>query len=571
MKGLTIILSILSVLAYPIFGQNTITPKVSTNYIKAGKPFYIQYEIAANDEPTLVTDPTCDGFKMTFSGQSHSISTTFINGNFSKSVKYILNYQCQPTKSGTFDVKPMVVKVGGKKIECQPFSITVGEGSAEDIANMTSKKIIAKVSVSKNTVYQGEYFSVYTRAMVGPQVNKVAQFQQYGMTFPKEIILESQSEYTETKMTNYNGVNYHDQGLEQFILRGGMTGTATLPSFEFDITYINRYNQFESEKVSSSQHTIDIKPLPKGAPDSFDNLVCKDLSLDVSYSKTSLKAGEAIDLVVTLSGTGNLNLADAPKIKFPTDFNVYDPEAKEKLKLTSSGYTGDKSFHYIIIPEYHGSYKIPELKYSYFDLNSETYITLTQPAQTIEVEKSATSKPATLGGNNIAKEEVEIINNEIRHISYDTQLKKSNTTFFGTGIFWTGFLSPFLLALGGFLFLRTRTQEEQRDQKKHAGKNVLKVLKEADKKLQENDNIGFYQELYKGLMAYLSTKLDTPLSSLNKESIVAKIDRKDLSDEILKVIEDCEMANYAPITTAGAKDTMNKAHSLIEKIEKYVA
>jgi hypothetical protein len=334
------------------------------------------------------------------------------------------------------------------------------------------------------------------------------------------------------------------------------------------------FSQGNLENLTSNSPTITVNSLPSGAPESFDNQVGKSYELEVDYSTTQLKAGEPIDVKVKVSGKGNLKQLNAPELTFPLDFDTYEPEIDGNTKLSiSSGFTGSKEFNYLVIPRHHGTYEIPAFEFSYYDLNSGSYQTLSHPAQTIQVEKSANSTPATNAGsgNTVAKEDVEVINKEIRHIAYNTDLTYSETTFFRSGLFWTGITLPFVFMLGGLIFAAVRPKEKVVDKKKTASKTVLKVLKVAEQKLSEQDNLSFYEELYKGLMRYLSNKLECPYSELTKETLAAKLANKKLSDAALSIIEECEMARYTPLTQAGAQDTMSKTKNLIQEIEKHVS
>lgn len=50
-----------------------------------------------------------------------------------------------------------------------------------------------------------------------------------------------------------------------------------------------------------------------------------------------------------ISGTGNLKLISNPEIKFPDDFEVYDPKVDNQVRLTKEGLTGNKVIEYLAI------------------------------------------------------------------------------------------------------------------------------------------------------------------------------------------------------------------------------
>ena len=48
----------------------------------------------------------------------------------------------------------------------------------------------------------------------------------------------------------------------------------------------------------------------------------------------------------------------------------------------------EKKLHQLVIPRFHGSYDIPSVSFTYFDLNKKKYKTLYHPSTTIQVAKS---------------------------------------------------------------------------------------------------------------------------------------------------------------------------------------
>lgn len=90
---------------------------------------------------------------------------------------------------------------------------------------------------------------------------------------------------------------------------------------------------------------------------------------------------------IVISGTGNLRLISTPEIKFPNDFEVYDPKVDLQTRLTHDGVTGNKVVEYLAIPRHAGKFKIPAVTFSYFDTKAKTYKTLKTEEYEINVLK----------------------------------------------------------------------------------------------------------------------------------------------------------------------------------------
>lgn len=92
-----------------------------------------------------------------------------------------------------------------------------------------------------------------------------------------------------------------------------------------------------------------------------------------------------------------------------------------KFRLTNSGLSGSKVIEYLAIPRNAGTYKIPAVKFSYFDINSRSYKTLTTEEYELHVEKGAGNAAQTIA-NFTSKEELKVLNEDIRFI------KQNNVT-----------------------------------------------------------------------------------------------------------------------------------------------
>jgi hypothetical protein len=81
--------------------------------------------------------------------------------------------------------------------------------------------------------------------------------------------------------------------------------------------------------------------LPPKKPVEFSGGV-GTFSISSSISNTKIKTNDAVTVKVVISGIGNHKLISSPTIKFPDDFEVYDPKVDNKVKLTKDGLSGSK-------------------------------------------------------------------------------------------------------------------------------------------------------------------------------------------------------------------------------------
>ena len=89
--------------------------------------------------------------------------------------------------------------------------------------------------------------------------------------------------------------------------------------------------------VTAGKRTIDVKPLPiNGRPDDFSGAV-GGFEFNMTSNKNTLKATEAFDLKLEVSGKGNLKLFKLPKPNLPNVLEIYEPEHSEKVSTNLSG------------------------------------------------------------------------------------------------------------------------------------------------------------------------------------------------------------------------------------------
>ena len=129
-----------------------------------------------------------------------------------------------------------------------------------------------------------------------------------------------------------------------------------------------------------------------------------------------------------------MKLIGNPDVKFPESFEVYEPKVDNQMRLTSTGLTGNKVVEYLAIPRHAGDYTIPPVSFSYFDLKSKSYKTLTTQAYPVQVEKGAGNADNVVA-NFTNKEDLKILGEDIRFIKLNNvELLPRNEFFFDSWV-----------------------------------------------------------------------------------------------------------------------------------------
>lgn len=564
-----------------ILGQNfSIKSFVNDNQIQSSE--YIKYTIETNKKVNVNAPELSDFSIVQGPYSSSSSSVSIVNGKIDRSETYTITYLLAPNKSGELVIPPSSADFDGKVYETQPIQISVGKSTTNNKANRSSttnsknSNLFAKINLSKSTALMGENilvtYKIYTR---------YSRMQIIDYDFPMtngfwtEEIKAGANGWPQ-KQEVINGMPYNVITLKKEIISPQKTGSLIIPPIEIK-ALLNQdfFNRGYEKTFKSNSVKINVKPFPKGAPSSFSDQVGKQYKLKVNYSTNILKVDDPLDVTIEVSGNGNLKQLKLPSVKYPSDFEIFPEENKEKIKVSSNGISGKKIKQQLLIPRHHGEFEIPEIQFTYFDLNTKSYKTLKHPAFTLNVEKSdgTTAALSNIRMNN--QEDVVLLNENIRHIHSNSQFSRYNELLFGTSKFYILLSSPLL----GFLLLllllnyRSKNEDPSLQAKKKAKKDLEKNIENAQELLSSNKTDEFYQKIYGAWIEYLSIKFDLTIASLNKQTIENTLEKFAIPNDIIsiltKILEECELAQYAPIPTENAQKTLLESKTVINDIEEY--
>jgi hypothetical protein len=325
--------------------------------------------------------------------------------------------------------------------------------------------------------------------------------------------------------------------------------------------------------AKSNSVKINVQPLPQNnVPDSYNGAV-GSFSMDSQIDKKQTKTNEPVTLKITISGTGNISLLDMPEIKLPAGFEKYEPKVDQQINRNGK-ITGKKTADYLIVPRDAGKKEIPPVKFSYFDLNKKSYVTLSSPAYDIDVKQGT-----SVGSDEYAgKEDVKLLGEDIRYIKTDKEtLHRQGNIVFNQFGFWAAIGFPFFIALGLVVWRRREDKLAGNVQlmKYQRAQKVAKLrLKQAKTLMDANDHDAFYSEISLALFGYLEDKLHIPKSELSVEKASSELKKHGLSEEIInefeRIANKCEFIRFAPkeSETAAMNEIYNELSHIIIELEK---
>ena len=547
--------------------------------------------------------PSIKGFDVLMGpSRSQQSSIQIINGKRTSNSSTAFTYILLAGNPGTYTIPAASVEVNGEKVFSNAISIKVlpqdqtsgnsgnnGGGSASSSrsqaagSRISSNDLFITATASKTTVHEQEAilltYKVYTVVNLRQLYGKMPDLKGF---HTQEVELPQQKTFT---LEHYKGRNYNTTVWSQYVLFPQQTGKLEIPSITFDgvvaqqtvsddpfDAFFNGGGYVEvKKKITTPKVVINVQPLP-AKPAGFSGAV-GEFKLASSINATDVKTNDAVTIKLTLSGTGNMKLIGTPEVKFPQDFEIYDPKVTDDYKLTNSGLTGTKTFEYLAIPRHAGNFTIPAVEFTYFDLKSNSYKTLKTEAYNLKVAKGQGNADQVIS-DFTNKESVKMLGKDIRFIKLgDSSLRPKGDFFFGTVGYYLCYLIPLLLFVVFAVIYRQKALENANVAKvktKKANKVATRRMKLAGKLLAEKKKNEFYDEVLKALWGYISDKLSIPVSQLSKDNIEAELTNYGVQEaliaEFIGVLNECEYARYAP---GNENEAMDKVYSAsVEVISK---
>lgn len=574
--------------------------------VSVGEPFRVEFSLNAKPDSDSFVPPSFDGFDV-IAGPSISQghSTQIINGQMSQSVSYSIIYVLLPNQAGTFRIGKGQIQVKGHSYSTSETAVEVrqgqtGDGGSEQGAERHSAAserradnqigkddLLLRLVLSRSTVYKGEpvraCLKLYTRvALAGSEGAKMPTFN----GFWSQELETDQGPHRETiKDRVYDAYN-----IAEYLLYPQESGTLTIDPAQMTVVaqvvvQSNRgfdpffggqdvYNvrrELKTPKVS-----ITVKELPSGAPASFNGAVGK-YTMNSELSSSQITANSAANIVVRISGSGNIGFLSSPKLEVPTSFELYDVKTTDQIKHTISGSTGQKIFEYPFIARAEGEYTLGPIAFSFFDPGTHSYVELTSDQFQVSVSPDGSASVPTAGlQTGVRKEDVTMLDSDMRVMLGVTHLHSVAAPFIFSAAYHTLVSLILVLAVSLYFILRRRIRMNRNTalvKGRKANKVAVQRLRSAARYMEDGNSRAFYEEMLKAVWGYLGDRFNIPTATLTKESIREELVRRGAEVEAQKVIDMismCEEAQYSPRSAVNMKDVYAQGIDVVSKIESAV-
>ncbi|HLT28595.1 MAG TPA: BatD family protein [Myxococcaceae bacterium] len=313
--------------------------------------------------------------------------------------------------------------------------------------------------------------------------------------------------------------------------------------------------------------TIQVEPLPPGAPDGMAPLHVGAWELSVESNRTTVELNQPIEVEVKLSGRGNVRNQMPPRLAPKTDdFRVFDPTITDEVRTPQGVVQGERVAKYVLVPKRTGTLTIPELTYPHFNPDTGRYETARSAPFRVTVVPGAGGGTVAPDGGGLSAAPPSARNQVaqqtgIHPIRAQASFRSPAAPLPKRAWFWPLVVAPvgLLGALAGAGALHRRVREAQSgDGQKRQQRAAHKRLTRAQTLLRDAAPAAFYAEVEKAVLEFLTAKLATPVQGLTGEALQETLTSRGIDEaqraRVKRVLDACALGRYAPGQDAGERE-----------------
>ena len=535
----------------------------------------VEYNLTLRNAQGEQLQPPSFGDFEVLQGPNRSIGTTIVNGVATSQMT--LSWMLQPKRTGTLTVGTATVRAAGRTYRTNAQSVEVLEIDSDALAATPENFLRVEVSTDQAYVGQQIILNLNLYASVNPISRNMVREPDLDGFFarPRRRFDASPTNVLE------GGREYQRRTLASLALFPIKSGRLRIDPYRMVIgavrlrtnsSFTRRYT--EQIPVNSDTVYIDVRELPQPQPADFSGGV-GTYTAAVQVDRDRMTTDDALQVVLQVTGRGDIQRLEAPIPVDESNWNIYDPRVtQEEFMDSPSGMFGRKTFEYQLVPKRAGEYTVaPTL--TYFNTDSQRYVSLTPKEVAVTVTGGSGQQTYTI--DTAATAEAEPLT--LRPAGPLTAPPRRDYRLASRPLYWGLVLLPLLIGGGLIGWTRYRDRRDARDPaivlRERAGKVAASRLKEARVHLQEVNPRQFYNAVEGAVLTYLKDRFSLQVNELNRKNIRQVLDRAGadaiLTDRYDKLLGRCEMALYAgQDSAADLGDTYTTAVDLITETERQV-
>jgi len=319
----------------------------------------------------------------------------------------------------------------------------------------------------------------------------------------------------------------------------------------------------QTRTITSQPLVLEVSPLPTtGRPADFTGAIGR-FSLTASVDKNHSKVGDAVNLTLTVQGTGNLKAIGEPALPNLPSWRVFDPVTSVNLEKKGDLVQGSKIIRTVLVPRVSGDLTIPPIRFSYFDPTRREYVGVVTAPLTVSVapgEPNATPAVGYVAQAAAMAPGLTRVNEDISYLQTRMQsplLTQALEAVASAGPVHAVPLLFFFWTLG-LAFLRGLSASDPKGaQFRGAWKSASIRLRAAQKAADSREAAGLLTE---ALTGFLADKLSEPASGLTMRRVseLLQMRQPQIPAQAIKRIralwEDLDSRRFAPASGGAEED-----------------
>jgi BatD DUF11 like domain len=306
-------------------------------------------------------------------------------------------------------------------------------------------------------------------------------------------------------------------------------------------------------------------------PPNFNGAI-GEYTMSVTAGPTNVTVGDPITVRIQISGRGDLGSLTLPEQPGWHDFTVYPPTAKVTT-TDPFGLQGAKTFEQIVAPQNADLHELPSFSFSYFDPDTGSYRTLTEPSVALAVRSAGATPVPTIAATQTPNAENPARPVDILPIKDELGVLAAAGPPLVTRPMFIALQAVPVLAWLAALVWRQRTDHLANNPRLRRQRQVAQRVRDGLGDLRrlaaENDSDEFFVTLFRLLQEQLGERLDSPASSITEAVIDERVARLGATEPLLTGLRElfqlCNQARYAPIRGSA------ELNSVIGQFEKVIS
>lgn len=484
----------------------------------------------------------------------------------------------EPKQKGKVKIGSFLITINNKIYKTEPFDIFIKDVEKKPVAaNNASKDVYLNMEIDDREVYQDQptiaVLKVYSKNMDNfRRVRNIHLPEQENLdVFPVS--------FTKSEIDPSDAGNMASQILAVFMVFPNEAGYVDIPGVSASLNSYANKNKLISNKVK-----INVKKLPEGSPECFKNAVGNFNVTVVNTSKEKIEVKKPMNVLVKVSGEGNLKSMELPKIAQSPDYEVFAPKIISRVTVGTEGMKGEVLANYLVIPKKAGEINIKTEQFAFFDPSSKEYVDLGQQSLAVNAfshDQILESRTAVEKVNEYTNTFLETVNTPVlKTTSFKVKEKKKfhwNVLFINIAI---------LLSLFGIYLLFKTLQKKNRLSKEIQAPMPLGSVAETENEIREkfktdiNDYFGYLENLKdnEDYQKFFQTFDELDQEVKNQYSgnpadhltdLLEKEKGSSIAEEYRNLIQRVQVEKYAPIKSSeGMDELLSSIVNLYCKISK---